>query len=197
LQTVPEPIVSYNTTQSYITAHDRNKNYIIGDEIKFNDQFTVLAGGNYAFTGFTFFNQNGTVYGDDSYQKSALTPTVSLIYKVLPWLTTYATYQQSLQKGTAVESTPSTVYTNSGTVLPPYIGNQYEIGAKATVGQNMLLTASLFDIDKANIYTVYNNNNTYTVFEGGHEIHKGIELTASGKITDDPYSHWRRHAPRS
>ena len=65
-----------------------------------------------------------------------VTPSVAALYKVLPWFTVYGTYQQSLQNGTQVENSGSTVYTNNGQVLPPYLSQQLEFGAKATVGKN-------------------------------------------------------------
>jgi hypothetical protein len=55
------------------------------------------------------------------------------------------------QSGSLVLSNSFITYTNSGTVLPPYLGKQYEVGAKATVGTDLLLTVALFDIDKANV----------------------------------------------
>jgi iron complex outermembrane receptor protein len=76
-------------------------------------------------------------------------------------------------------------YTNNGAILPPYVSHQYEVGAKATVAENLLVTLALFDIDKANQYAINNGNMTYTVAQSGREVHKGIELTATGKLTSD------------
>jgi iron complex outermembrane recepter protein len=177
----PSTIYAANTTD-YIYAENFGKNFVWGDEVKFN-QFTLLAGANYATLGRTNFNSSGIE--TSGYGANALTPSISLLYKVLPWLTAYATYQQSLQEGVQVLNSGTTIYTNNGAVLSPYVGNQYEVGAKATVGKNLLLTAALFDIDKANIYSQNNGNGTYTYVESGREVHKGLELTAQGKIYDD------------
>lgn len=179
-----EPPISYIPAGlGYTYFNNFAKNYILGDEIKFNDQFTILAGGNYTSLGIENFNAIGRVTG--GYGAAALTPTVSLIYKPLPWLTTYATYQQSLQPGAQVLSGGGVVYTNSGTILPPYLGKQYEVGVKATVGTGLLLTAALFDIDKANQYTQFNPDGTFTIIQSGREVHKGLELTATGKVWED------------
>ena len=178
-----EPVVKTTPTTGYVGNHLFAKNYVLGDEIKFNDQFTILAGGNYTSLGTEGFSPNGTVKG--GYDQGALTPSASLIYKVLPWFTTYATYQQSLQGGGQVLSTASVVFTNNGAILPPYLGHQYEVGAKATVGTNLLLTVALFDIDKANEYQQQNANGTFTEIQSGQEVHKGVELTATGKVWDD------------
>jgi iron complex outermembrane recepter protein len=175
----PQP--PYNGVETYkpgIDSHQFGENSIVADEIKIG-QFTLLAGGNYANLG------TNSYISHSGYEKAALTPTVSLIYKILPWFTTYATYQQSLQAGVDVENTTSRIYTNNGDILPPYISNQYEVGAKATVAKGVLLTIAFFDIDKANQYQVNNGNGTWTYEQSGQEVHKGVELTGTGKLTDD------------
>src|ERR1700753_3913592 len=180
---ISQPVTSTVPAAGYVASNLYAKNFIIGDQIDFTDKFTVLAGGNYTTLGTAAFNSGGATTA--AYDAAALTPSVSFVYKVAPWFTTYATYQQSLQNGLVVQNTPSMVFTNNGAVLPPFIGNQYEIGAKATVAQNLLLTAALFEIDKANQYQQPNANGTFTEIQSGREVHKGIELTATGKIWDD------------
>jgi iron complex outermembrane receptor protein len=65
-------------------------------------------------------------------------------------------------------------------VLGPSTSEQYEVGAKATVG-GMFLTAALFRIDKVN-EELNPNDNLYQ--QDGREIHEGLEFTATGKLTD-------------
>lgn len=180
---VNQPPTTTVPTAGYKISNLYAKNFIIGDQIDFTDKFTVLAGGNYTTLGTAAFSSAGAT--TSAYDKGALTPSVSLIYKVVPWLTTYATYQQSLQGGGVVQSTGTLTFTNNGAILDPYIGNQYEIGAKATIAKNLLLTAALFEIDKANEYNQPNANGTFTLIQSGREVHKGIELTATGKIWDN------------
>ncbi len=164
-------------------------NYVIGDAIKVTDKFTILAGGNYTGLGNRTTDQaTGAVVGT-KYGKSALTPTTSFVYKILPWLSTYATYQESLLPGVQVLNGDGygdgVIYTNNGAVLPPYLGREGEIGVKATLREDFLATVAVFEISEANIYTQYNADGTATVFEGGRQINKGIEFTATGKITPD------------
>ena len=61
----------------------------------------------------------------------------------MPWLTTYATYMESLEQGQIVPAVGPPTYTNAGQALAPFTSYQYEVGAKATVG-GTLLTAALF-----------------------------------------------------
>ena len=59
------------------------------------------------------------------------------------------------------------------------VSKQIEAGAKADVG-GMLLAAAAFDIEKAYEYTTADN--VYT--RDGRQKHRGIEFTATGKVTD-------------
>ncbi len=185
LGSVAQPLEATTTTTGYVGNHLFAKNFILGDEIKFGDKLIVFAGGNYTFLGTEAFSSTGSGAPTGGYDKGALTPSVSIVYKLVPWLSAYATYQESLQGGGEVLNTSSVFYTNNGTILSPYIGHQWELGAKATVGNNLLLTAALFDIEKANEYQQNNGNGTYTEIQSGKEVHKGVELTATGKVWDD------------
>jgi iron complex outermembrane receptor protein len=171
-----EPVWSaYGTKAMYSPLSMAFKNWIIGDDIKFNEKWSAMVGMNH-----TVIQDSSTYVGWDPsrYDKSANTPTVSLIYKPAAWISTYATYMESLEEGTMVGDG----YTNAGAILEPMVSKQYEVGAKATVG-GMLFTAALFQIDKANQYS-NNASPISTYVQDGREIHKGIELTASGKVSD-------------
>ncbi len=165
------------------TSSTRSKNYIIGDEITFNKQWSALLGINYSNYSVKSFNAV-TSQVTSHYDKSASTPSYSLVYKPLENVTTYATYIESLQQGSTVTNSGSTVYTNAGEVFAPVVSKQYEIGAKTELAE-LLLTTSLFQIDKANAYTENNGNGTFTMFQNGKQTHKGIEATLSGKVTEN------------
>jgi iron complex outermembrane recepter protein len=172
-----------NGAQPYFRQQQLDQtNWIIGEDIAFNDQWSLLAGASLANIKATNFNTNGTV--SSYFDKTRLTPTASLIYKPLPWLTGYGTYIQSLQNGgTASTSFSSLPVTNASQALSPTTSEQVEIGAKANVSQ-ILLTAALFQIDKAN--TFYKANGaSYTFTNDGRQLHRGLEMTATGKIFDD------------
>jgi iron complex outermembrane receptor protein len=63
--------------------------------------------------------------------------------------------------------------------LPPDVSDQYEAGIKATFGM-MDLTAALFRISELNEYLAADN--VYT--QDGREVHKGLEVTATGRLVD-------------
>ena len=155
---------------------DRYDNILIGDDITFNDQWSVMVGLNYATT----VNKPSGIYGDSRYEKSALTPTVSLLYKPIEDVTTYVSYMEALQAGTIVGNT----YVNRGEVLPPLISKQYEVGLKYDINPSLLLSTALFRIEKANQYSDLATPIPSYV-QDGLQVHNGVELVLTGKVTDN------------
>ncbi len=151
------------------------QNILIGDDITFNDQWSALVGANYA----TVIDRS--YQADTKYDESKLTPTLSLIFKPFEQLTTYTTYIESLEAGTIVGDR----YKNEGQILAPYKSKQYEIGTKYSLfNEKVLLNGSLFRIEKANEYEK-DTTPKLTLTQDGEEIHQGIELGITGKVTDN------------
>ncbi|MDR3203870.1 MAG: TonB-dependent siderophore receptor [Deltaproteobacteria bacterium] len=148
-------------------------NFMIGDEIHFNDQWHLMAGLNYANVKDTSFTNSGQ--RNQTYQSQKLTPTLSLIFKPIPNVTTYASYIQSLENGTIVGAT----YANAGELLKPLTSDQYEIGVKAEVA-GLLLSAAFFKIDKGLQFA--DVNNYYK--QDGRQRNKGVELSVMGRLFD-------------
>ncbi|RBQ26317.1 TonB-dependent siderophore receptor [Arcobacter sp. CECT 9188] len=149
-------------------------NILLGDDITFNDQWSALVGANYA----TIIDNSYSF--NTKYDESKLTPTLSLIYKPFESLTTYATYIESLEAGTTVGNR----YINEGEILSPYKSKQYEVGAKYSLNEKVLLNGAIFRIERANQLEV-NTTPKPTLTQDGEEIHQGIELGVTGKITND------------
>lgn len=155
---------------------DRYNNILIGDNITFNDKWSAMVGLNYATT----INKTSGYFGDNDYEKSALTPTVSLLYKPIEDVTTYVSYMEALEKGAIVGNT----YANYGKVFPPLVSKQYEVGAKYDINPNLLLSTALFRIEKANQYSDLATPIPNYV-QDGLQVHNGVELVLTGKITDN------------
>ncbi|MDR1607915.1 MAG: TonB-dependent receptor [Deltaproteobacteria bacterium] len=155
-------------------------NYTLGDIITFSDQWQLIGG-------LTRAQLRLSDYQTNTFDKvNKVTPTVSLLFKPAPNWTLYTTYMESLEQGTLVGDQDSVgrPYTNAGQYLPAFVSEQYEIGAKAEFG-NLYLTLALFQIDKANSFEIDNNNGTLTMSQDGRQVHKGLEFTATGKITEN------------
>ena len=177
LKNISEPSDWGKPSGTESTYLDRYNNILIGDDITFNDQWSAMVGLNYATT----INRGTGFYGDGTkYEKSALTPTVSLIYKPIEEVTTYVSYMEALQQGTRV----SNIYTNYGQVFPPLVSKQYEVGAKYDINPNLLLSTALFRIEKANQYSDLATP-IPTYVQDGLQVHNGVELVLTGKVTNN------------
>ncbi len=162
-----------------VNATSQNINAVLGDEVVFNDQWSLLVGANYATIRSESFNfATGDPLPNSDYNESAVTPTASIMYKPAPGWNTYATYIESIEQGSIVGAS----YANAFEMLPPLRSEQYELGAKVDYG-GLLLTAALFQIEKASERS-NDGTATGTFVQDGLEVHKGLELSATGKPAD-------------
>jgi iron complex outermembrane receptor protein len=148
-------------------------NLVIGDEIKITDQWQVMLGVNYAHIKDESFDVSGR--STAVYEKSKATPTVAVVFKPVPYVSTYVSYIESLESGGTVGAT----YANAGELLKPMASEQYEVGVKATLG-GLFLTGAYFHIDKSLNYA--NAQNVLT--QDGRERHRGFEFTVTGRVFD-------------
>ncbi|MFU8928093.1 TonB-dependent receptor, partial [Acinetobacter puyangensis] len=172
---------SWDYGKKYKSSKSKNSNIIIGDDITFSKYFSALFGLNYTTVKTENLNTSGDT--ESKYDKSKLTPTVSLLFKPYEDLTTYVTYMEGLTKGDTVPNEPE--YNEPGKVLNPSVSKQYEVGAKYTISESLFLSSALFRIEKANSYEERTSNGKITLNQDGLQIHQGLELIATGKITDD------------
>ncbi|MCG3691418.1 TonB-dependent siderophore receptor [Aliarcobacter butzleri] len=178
IKNLPIPSAIVENSEIIPSTKTQYKNILIGDDIVFNDQWSTLVGFNYATVVQTSYDDG---VKSSKYDKSELTPTLSLMYKPFEDLTTYVTYIESLEQGTIV----GTQYSNANQVLDPLVSKQYEVGAKySLLDEKLLLTSALFRIEKANQYSD-NATPKPKYVQDGEQIHQGMELTATGKVIDN------------
>ncbi|WP_396956124.1 TonB-dependent siderophore receptor [Nitrosomonas sp.] len=178
LKNIAEPNWEWiESSEAADTNFNRYNNVLIGDDVTFNDQWSAMVGLNYATT----INRGTGWYGDGrQYEKSALTPSVSVLYKPIEDVTTYISYMEALERGMIVGNT----YTNRGEVFPPLVSKQYEAGLKYDINPNLLLSTALFRIEKANQFSNLARP-TPTFIRDGLQVHNGVELVLTGKVTDN------------
>ncbi|MDR1607566.1 MAG: TonB-dependent receptor, partial [Deltaproteobacteria bacterium] len=150
-----------------------NYNIIFSDNIKINDQWGFLGGLNFTTYKGKSWNANGRKTGD--YKHNEITPSIAITFKPQPWITTYASYIESVDNVAPV----GTSYKNAGDLLEPTISKQYEVGAKAELGE-MFLTMALYQIDRA---ATYSTADSFLV-QDGQTRHTGLELAAQGRVFD-------------
>ncbi|OCL87885.1 Ferrichrome receptor FcuA precursor [Aliarcobacter thereius] len=176
-----KPIYNGDSNSPYYLSSNQEKiNITIGDDIKINNKWSTLIGLNYVKIENKNFNKTGDK--TSSYDSDKITPTLSLIYKPFVDLTTYITYMESLENGLKIDCAGCV---NNGKVLDPYVSKQYEIGTKYSVSENLLLSSALFRIEKANRFDKDLPNNMKEITQDGLVIHQGLELTITGKVSDN------------
>lgn len=157
-----------------LTTRTRLRSIAIGDNLKaLDDKLTVMLGGRYQ----TIMQENynyGTSIKSGEYDESKFTPALGLSYKILPEVSVYANYIESLAKG--LSNTNST--TKETTTLKPFVAKQKEIGAKYENDQ-FGASLSLFDIDKQRAVL---ENSVFS--DAGKYVHRGVELNTFGQLTD-------------
>ena len=179
LNNISKPVyVGSTANQRFISSRAKKTNIMIGDDIRFSENWSALVGFNYAKTKTDNYNVSGN--NTSGYDSDDITPSLSLIYKPFEDLTTYATYMESLEDGTTVDDS----YANAGKIFDPYVSKQYEVGAKYSINESLLLSSALFRIEKANSYEE-DTTPFPTLTQNGSVIHEGLELTLTGKVTDN------------
>jgi iron complex outermembrane receptor protein len=117
----------------------------------------------------------------DQYAASATTPSAALIFKPLPFLSTYVSYIEGLEEGGMV---PLAGFTNAGATLPPLESRQIELGAKAELAPGYTVAAALFEIDKGLVLDQSAGGGLLTRTQDGRQVHRGLELSLAGQVMD-------------
>ncbi|MDX1588282.1 MAG: TonB-dependent receptor [Oleiphilaceae bacterium] len=113
------------------------------------------------------------------YQDSAITPTLGVLYRLTPEVSTYANYIEGLQKGdTAPAQANSQPVVNAGESLEPFRTQQAEVGAKYDGGQ---IGGALSAYYSRKPVAGVDGNNVFR--ENDHQRNRGIELSAYGNAT--------------
>ncbi|OYO28599.1 TonB-dependent siderophore receptor [Janthinobacterium sp. PC23-8] len=113
--------------------------------------------------------------GASHYDVSKTTPMASLIYKLTPDVSFYASLARGLEEG----ETAPTGTANQGVKMAPGVSRQQELGARWMTPNGTLLSAALFDIKRPGYYT--NTSNLFT--SDGEQRYRGLELSTQGKLT--------------
>ncbi len=170
-----KPVIAYLDGGARRHSDQSDTTLSIGDDITFNEHWSVLAG----------LAHSTIELPADGYEESAVTPNISVVYKPVEAISTYVTYIEALEQGgMAGDAFNGVPVVNAGEVMQPLMSEQVEIGVKARVG-DMLLTTALFQIDKGLQYYDASNPAAPVFVQDGRQVHRGIEFTAFGKLTDN------------
>lgn len=174
----PSSWIRPGTQPRQMVAGSDSQNWIVGDDVSFNERWSMLAGVNYTTI------SSPRIADSRAYDESAATLTVSIIYKPTDVLTTYVSYIEALESGgSAADAYEGFPVVNAGEIKEPLISDQYELGAKLTVG-SVLLTAAAFNIDKGLQYYDVSDVGRPRYVQDGRQVHRGFEFTVTGKVNE-------------
>ncbi len=149
----------------------------ITDFIKILDNLEILAAVRYTEQeNEDVFNDEGTL--QTSYKDDIITPNFGIIYSPVENVNLYASYATGVTTGLQIPNEADNF--RDGVFLDPVETEQYEIGFKIDLFKNALLTGAYFDIDQPLAFIDENNIFRY----GGSQIHRGIELSLAGQLTE-------------
>ena len=173
--------VLYSTGKAYDVAG------FTTDRLWFNDALSFIGGVRVDryIARFTTTLVNGTVTPARS-PSTIANPRGSLVYEPDQNTTIYGSYGKSaVPQGTSVVGLPTPI-TTANQALEPEKSETFEVGAKhALLDGKLGLEVSLFQVKKANATLTDPNTGLITLQSGQKQRVRGLELSATGAITDD------------
>ncbi len=168
-----------SASQSYPQLDAWQVSLFASDKISLGDHWQVLAGGRQVLLRQrAWTSQDGEPARTD---RSKFLPQLALVYKPVAPLTFYGSYSKDLSLGDQAPVRASNAYA----FLPPLESNAYEVGAKYDWANRLTLTAAAFTISKPFEFAQPDSTDAgYTFVQRGRERHDGIELGASGRLTE-------------
>jgi iron complex outermembrane receptor protein len=123
----------------------------------------------------TFKNNNGS--GKVSHEKT--TPVIGATFKITPTFNLYGNFGKGFETPTFIEMAYSDI-TGLGPNLnlKPSTSDNYEIGSKFFIGNNIKFNFAAFKTNTKNEIVTYDSNSAYSVFtNAGNTQRKGLELS--------------------
>lgn len=154
----------------------RQYGLFVSDRISFNEQWQTVLGAREVRLDEKTWDQNG-ITGRHT-QQYQLLPNAALIYKPQAETTLYASYSKGLSPGGSAPISTS----NFTEILAPTTSHQLELGLKHD-WQGLSFSAALFQIRQAYQYARPDGAGTFTYVQQGQQKNTGLELGASGWVT--------------
>lgn len=141
----------------------------MSDLIYLNDNFQILAGSR-----FIHFKTTDPGYNLKPQNKKVLVPTAALIYRPNDDLMTYLSYSKGFEKGDYAPAFANNALQPTDAIE----SEQYEIGIKSNINENIFASIAAFDITRGASYL--NSNKDYV--SDGKFNHRGVEFNAMAKV---------------
>ena len=174
--TVVPPVSSDRVTGPVMERRaTEERSLFVQDVLTLSPQLTLHAGVRYVKLKLDALEEieGGWVHTKDSF---AL-PNVALVYAPTRDWRVYGSISHGLQYGGIAPMET----TNQNTALPPSRSKQLEFGVKRNVNEQLALSGALFEIRQGLEYT----NAANTFVRAGEQTHRGVELSAMGRATQN------------
>ena len=146
-----------------IWTYNAYKDAFLSDTLRLGKNWDVILGLRHI----NLRNRNNRFNSNTLYDKSAITPTLAIVYRPVEGLSLYGSYIEDLSQGATAPRTAA----NANQIFPPQVSRQYEFGAKAEYN-DWSASAALFRIERALTYITPDN-----VFnQDGEARYQGLEL---------------------
>ncbi|MEG3060378.1 MAG: TonB-dependent receptor [Comamonas sp.] len=140
---------------------ERQRSLFASDTLHFGEQWDLILGARH------------NRYISNSYDKSAVTPTLAAVFRPAPWLSAYGSYIEALEQGSTAPRTAANAYE----VFPPIKSRQYEFGLKAEQ-VDWSASAAVFRTTQALTYTT--SAGRYS--QDGEARYQGVELSGKARL---------------
>ncbi|SFU86266.1 TonB-dependent siderophore receptor [Pseudoduganella namucuonensis] len=150
--------------------NDHERAVFVQDVVGLTDQLKLHAGVRHAQVE---RNEAGVEPSDQGF----LLPNVSLVFSPKANVSAYASWAKGLEHGGIAPMQT----TNENRALSASVSKQIELGVKADVHKDLSLAMAVFQIRQGLEYTDAAN----TFVRNGQRQHRGLEMTAQGKVARD------------
>lgn len=157
-------------SKAFYAQHVNNRGVYVFDRIELTPKWQFVAGLRRS-------EYRSTQAGTATYDVSKTTPSASLVFKVTPQTSVYASYIEGLESSGAAPATASNAYQ----VLPAAVSRQEEIGIRHRFGNNTLASVALFNLRQPSAGT--NTDNVYAL--NGNSRYRGLEFSLQGDLSDN------------
>ena len=161
----------------YRRLDSRQYALFINDRIRLSEHWQSVLGGRLVRLDEHTYDAAGEVTRHT--QRTAFLPDAALIYKPRADISLYTRYSQGLSPGGEAPWFAS----NAASILAPTRSRQLELGIKRD-WQRASASAALFRIERDYQYTRPNDDGSFTYLAQGEQQNTGLELSASGWLTE-------------
>jgi len=175
----PDALVGGDLSNPHVTERVKNSSVALADMMSLMDgRLLVTAGVRWQQIRTRTYEYN-TGAPLPGYESEATTPVFAVVYKPIEQISLYANYAEALIPGQIAPAVSGGVpVDNDGEVLPPFRGEQMEVGMKYDVGR-FGGSVSLF---QTTLPSAFVENNVFAA--NGEQENRGLEIAFFGEPRD-------------